>query len=339
MILYTPPKAADHIPVIDFAGTFTADAEKNRAISWEVHKACRETGFFYVANHGISEELIAGQFAWARRFFDLPLERKMAIHMTKSPTFVGYEPLGVQVTDSQDPKVKASPPDLKEAFFIGTEIGEDHHYAGKAIRGYGYNQWPEAMPGFREAVLAYHAAISALSMRVVRMLALSLDLPADYFAPMFDMPNTTLRMLKYPPQPASAAFNQMGAGAHTDWGGVTLLTQDDVGGLEVRNAAGEWIRAKPIPGTFVVNLGDLTKRWTNGLYNSNLHRVMNNASGRDRYSIAFFFGPRPSAIIEALPTCVGADNPAQFAPCTAQEHVNEMFRRSYAALKPELANA
>ena len=339
MIIYTPPKAADTIPIIDLAGTFAARAERDRAIAWEVHKACRETGFFYVANHRIPAQLIARQFDWARRFFDLPLERKMAIHMTKSPTFVGYEPLGVQVTDSQDPKVKASPPDLKEAFFIGSEIEPDHPYAGKAIRGYGYNQWPDDMPGFREEVLAYHAAISDLSIRVVQLIALSLDLPADYFDPMFDIPNTTLRMLKYPPQPATVAFNQMGAGAHTDWGGVTLLVQDDVGGLEVRNADGEWIRAKPIPGTFVVNLGDLIKRWTNGLYSSNLHRVMNNASSRDRYSMAFFFGPRPSAIIEALPGCVSADRPAQFAPCTAQEHVNEMFRRAYAALKPELADA
>jgi isopenicillin N synthase-like dioxygenase len=339
MIIYTPPKAADRIHVIDLSGSFAGNATIDRAIAWEIHKACRETGFFYVANHGIPEPFIAERFAAARRFFDLPLERKMAIHMTKSSTFVGYEPLGVQVTDSQDAKVAASPPDLKEAFFIGTEIGPDHPYAGKSIRGYGDNQWPDDLPGFRDDVLAYHAAISDLSMCIVRLLALSLDLPADYFAPMFDMPNTTLRMLKYPPQPASVAFNQMGAGAHTDWGGVTLVAQDDVGGLEVRNAAGEWIRAEPIPGTFVVNLGDLTKRWTNGLYNSNLHRVMNNASGRDRYSIAFFFGPRPSAVIEALPTCVGADNPPQFAPCTAQEHVNEMFRRAYAALKPELADA
>jgi isopenicillin N synthase-like dioxygenase len=339
MIIYTPPKAAEDIPVIDLAGSFSDASEAHRQIAWEIHKACRETGFFYVANHRVSDALIARQFDWARRFFDLPLERKMAIHMTKSPTMVGYEPLGVQVTDSQDEKAKASPPDLKEAFFIGTEIGPDHPYAGKAIRGYGSNQWPDGMPGLREDVLAYHAAISDLSMRVVRLIALSLDLPRDYFDPMFDMPNTTLRLLKYPPQPANAAFNQMGAGAHTDWGGVTLLAQDGIGGLEVRNAAGDWIRAKPIAGTFVVNLGDLIKRWTNGLYSSNLHRVMNNQSGRDRYSIPFFFGPRPSSVIEALPTCVGEDRPALFPPCTAQEHVNEMFRRAYAALKPELANA
>jgi isopenicillin N synthase-like dioxygenase len=339
MIIYTPPKATRTIPIIDLAGAFTADLDKHRAIAWEIHKACRETGFFYVANHGVSEQLIATQFDWACRFFDLPFDRKMAIHMTKSPTFVGYEPLCVQVTDSQDPNLQASPPDLKEAFFIGTEIGPDHPYIGKAIRGYGYNQWPENMPGLREDVLTYHAAISDLSMRVVRLLALSLELPADYFDPMFDMPNTTLRLLKYPPQPATAPFNQMGAGAHTDWGGVTLLVQDDAGGLEVRNAAGDWIRATPIPGTFVVNLGDLIKRWTNGLYSSNLHRVMNNESGRDRYSMAFFFGPRPSAIIEALPTCIGADRPPQFPACTAQEHVNEMFRRAYAALKPALADA
>jgi isopenicillin N synthase-like dioxygenase len=339
MIIYTPPKPADHIPVVDLAGSFADDAAARRAVAWEIHKACREAGFFYVKNHGIPDAMVTNQFARAREFFDLPLERKMRIHMTKSKTMVGYEPVGVQVTDSQDAKAKASPPDLKEAFFIGAEIDDDHPYAGKAIRGYGFNQWPEGLTGFRDDVLAYHAAVSGLAMRVINLIALSLELPADYFAPMFDMPNTTLRMLKYPPQPADAAFNQMGAGAHTDWGGVTLLAQDGVGGLEVRNAAGDWIRATPIPGTFVVNLGDLTARWTNGLYNSNLHRVMNNGSGRDRYSIVFFFGPRPSALIEALPTCVSADRPARFPPCTAQEHVNEMFRRSYAALKPELANA
>jgi isopenicillin N synthase-like dioxygenase len=161
-------------------------------------------------------------------------------------------------------------------------------------------------------------------------MALSLDLPEDYFEHVYDTPGLGLRLLHYPPQPEKAAPNQIGAGAHTDWGGITLLAQDGVGGLEVRNAAGEWIAAKPIPGTFVINLGDLMARWTNGLYNSNAHRVMNNGIRRtDRYSIAFFYSPRPSAVIEALPTCVAADRPAQFESCTAQEHMDEMFRRSY----------
>jgi isopenicillin N synthase-like dioxygenase len=140
----------------------------------------------------------------------------------------------------------------------------------------------------------------------------------------------TLRLIHYPPQPAVAAFNQLGAGAHTDWGGVTLLAQDDIGGLEVKNVADDWIAAIPVPGTFVVNLGDLMARWTNGLYRSNMHRVKNNnASGRDRYSVPFFYSPDPKARIECLPTCFDAGHPPQFEACTASEHLLEMFRRSY----------
>jgi isopenicillin N synthase-like dioxygenase len=161
------------------------------------------------------------------------------------------------------------------------------------------------------------------------LIALSVDLPEDYFLPLHEMAIVTLRLVKYPPHPANARDNQLGAGAHTDWGGITLLAQDNSGGLEVRNIAGEWLEAKPVPGSFVVNLGDLMARWTNGLYNSNLHRVKNTVSGGDRYSVPFFYSPQPSARIECLPTCTDERNPPKFAPCTASEHLNEMFRRSY----------
>jgi len=178
-------------------------------------------------------------------------------------------------------------------------------------------------------MLAYQAAVRSLGDRVLAMLALSLELPEDYFVPFYDMPGTTLRLLRYPPHPQAALANQLGAGAHTDWGGVTMLAQDDLGGLEVRNVADEWIQAVPIPGTFVINLGDLMQRWTNGLYRSNMHRVKNNSSTRDRYSIPFFYSPRPDSRIECLPTCTDAEHPPQFEACTAAEHTYEMFRRSY----------
>jgi isopenicillin N synthase-like dioxygenase len=197
------------------------------------------------------------------------------------------------------------------------------------MRGFGHNQWPEGLAGFREQTLAYQAAIRELGGRVLAMLARSLELPEEHFTPFYDMPGTTLRLLRYPPHPQAALANQLGAGAHTDWGGVTLLAQDDLGGLEVRNVEDQWIQATPVAGTFVVNLGDLMQRWTNGLYRSNMHRVKNNSTSRDRYSIAFFFSPRPDSRIECLPTCTDAQNPPKFAACTAAEHVHEMFRRSY----------
>ncbi len=328
MIIYTPPKPATSIPVIDLAGSFASDPAARKSIAWDIHRACRETGFFYVSNHRIPQTLIDGQFAMAKRLFDLPMSEKQAIGMKNSPSACGYEPIGGQVLDSQDASSDKAPPDLKESFYIGTELPDDHPLANLRWQSFGHNQWPR-IPGFREQSLALQGALRETGNRILAMLALSLDLPEDWFLPFYDSPSQTLRLLRYPPQPATAADNQLGAGAHTDWGGITLLAQDASGGLEVRNAAGDWIEATPIPGTLVINLGDLMSRWTNGLYNSNMHRVKNNKSGADRYSIPFFYGPRPTAIIEAMSTCVSADKPAKFATCTAAEHVDEMFRRSY----------
>jgi len=319
MIVYTPPIAAKRIPVIDLAGA---------NVSWEIHKACRETGFFYVANHGVPQVLIDAQFECARRFFALPLEKKLALHMKSSSSTAGYEPIGGQILDSQDATSDKAPPDLKESFYIGMELPDEHPWTQKKIRSFGHNQWPD-LPGFREQMLAYQKAVRGVGNRVLAALALSLELPEDFFVPFYDMPGTTLRLLRYPPHPQAALANQLGAGAHTDWGGVTVLAQDELGGLEVRNVEDEWIQATPVPGTFVINLGDLMQRWTNGLYRSNMHRVKNNSSTRDRYSIAFFYSPRPDSRIECLSTCTDEANPPKFASCTAAEHTYEMFRRSY----------
>ena len=326
MVIYTPPKAATHIPVIDLAPSFTDSPVERRAVAWEIHKACRDVGFFYVRNHGIAEEMIKAEFASSKAFFDLPAEQRMAVRMSNSPNRAGYEGIGGQTLDTD------APPDLKESFYTNNDLPDDHPYVKAGARGYGGNQWPD-LPGFREQQLAYHAAVCKLGFHLMRLLALSLDLQEDHFLPLYETAQTTLRIIKYPPHPAGSQFNQLGAGAHTDWGGITLLAQDDIGGLEVQNADGDWISATPIPGTFVVNLGDMIARWTNGLYHSNMHRVLNNLSaGRDRYSVACFFSPDRNAIIECLPTCVDEDNPPKFATCTAGEHLDEMFRRSYGAL-------
>lgn len=327
MLLYTPPRPTDHVPLIDLSRA-TDDAGK-ASVARELHDACRQIGFFYITGHGLSPDLIAQQFAWAQRFFDLPLPDKEALNMKRSPSGAGYEPLGAQRLDSQDANSEAAPPDLKEAFYCGMEIADDHPFVRAGLRSYGRNQWPHALPDFKAQMLAYQAAVQSVGERLMGLLALSLELPEDWFAPYFDTPSITLRLIKYPPHPDDAAFNQIGAGAHTDWGGITLLLQDDAGGLEVQTLAGEWIEAPPIAGSFVVNLGDLMARWTNGYYRSNLHRVRNGKSHRNRYSVPFFYSPRPDAGITCIPTCVNADHPPLYPPCTAGEHMAEMFRRSY----------
>jgi len=304
MIVYTPPRPPKVIPVVDLQRANAA---------WEIHKACRETGFLYVANHGVPQALIGAQFEWTDRFFDLPLAEKMALDMKKSGTTAGYEPIGAQILDSQDPASEKAPPDLKETFYCSDEAG----------------LWPASLPGFREQMLAYREALCGLGERIVSLLALSLELPENYFAPFYREPSRTMRILRYPPHPAAARANQLGAGAHTDWGGVTLLAQDDLGGLEIRNAADEWIQATPIPGTFVINLGDLMQRWTNGLYRSTMHRVKNNNTRRNRHSVVLFYNPRRDALIECLPTCTDAEHPPKYPPVTAAQHRAEMFERSY----------
>jgi isopenicillin N synthase-like dioxygenase len=327
MLIYTPPQRLKSIPVIDLLASFAPGTRDEAAAA--IHRACRETGFFYVSGHRIADSLVRDQFDWARRFFDLPADDKLKLHMKRSPTTAGYEPIGGQRLDSQDADTEVAPPDLKESFYSGMELPDTHPYVARRVRGFGHNQWPAQLPEFRVQMLAYREAVTRLGDHLLSLLALSLDLDAGWFAPHFDMPVGTLRLIKYPPQPGEAAANQIGAGAHTDWGGITILAQDAAGGLEVRTAAGDWIEAPPLPGTFVINLGDLMARWTNGIYNSNMHRVNNNRSGRDRYSVPFFYGPRPDAVIEPIPSCVDAGHPRRFAVCTAAEHMREMFERSY----------
>jgi isopenicillin N synthase-like dioxygenase len=322
MHIYTPPEVPVSIPAVDLETS-------QEAAAMAIHRACRETGFFYIVNHGVPSGLVAAQFDWAKRFFGLPLAEKQALHMTKSPSAAGYEPIGGQRLDSQDANADAAPPDLKEAYYCTTDLASDNPLAMKRIRGFGHNQWPDGLPGFREQMLRYHAAMSALGDRLLSLIALSLELPENWFAAQYDTPAATLRLVRYPPQPGAAQFNQIGAGAHTDWGDVTILAQDMTGGLEVQNASGHWIAATPLPGAFVINIGDLMARRTNGIYNSNMHRVKNNQSQSDRYSIPFFYSPRPDALIEPMPGCADDSRPRLYADCTAAGHMDEMFRRSY----------
>ena len=328
MHLYTPPKPTTFIPIVDLADTLGSSAQARDAAAQAIHRACRETGFFYVANHGARQSLIEKQFALAKQFFDLPLEEKMKLSLRMNPASVGYEPLGGQKLDSQDPTKEAAPPDLKESFNWGSDVAPDHPYARAGYRGYGTNHEP-AIPGFRLQMDAYASEMRHLGDLLLSLIARSLELPDDWFEPFFTSRGGKLRMIKYPPQPSSAQFNQIGAGAHTDWGAITILAQDQLGGLEVRNIAGDSILAKPIADTFVINIGDLMARWTNGIYNSNMHRVRNNNSEQARYSIPSFYDADPPTAIEVIPTCVTPDNPVKFASCTCNEHMADMFERSY----------
>lgn len=307
MIVYTAPEqAAADIPIISYARAFSADPADRRQVAAEIGAACRHTGFFYLVDHGVSGSLIERQFAAARAFFALPLAAKMALAVPAERGRRGYEPMAAQSLD------KGSPADLKEAILLGADA----------------TAWPP-VPGFAACQAAYRDAIIALGRAVAGSLALSLQLDEDYFAEALARPNCTVRLLRYPPQQASAKANQLGSGAHTDWGFLTLLAQDGVGGLEVQTVEGRWIRADPVPGAFIVNLGDMVPHLTGGLFRSNYHRVLNGGSSADRYSIASFFNPAPEVSFDRVPTCREAD--WQPAPRTVEEHVRARIAETYAA--------
>ena len=314
-----PPRAPAHIPLIDLTGSFDDPAALAR-VGREVHGACRATGFFYVANHGVPQALMDGEIAAARRFFAQPDAAKHAVGTDRSDCRRGYE-AGLQILDP------GSAPDLKESFMLGREHGPDHPYVRARVPMHGANLWPD-LPGFRAQMEAYEAEMIRLGRHLMACLAVSLDLPADHFAAGLAEPQCGVRLLRYPPQPQRDAANRIGAGAHTDWGSISILLQDDMAGLEVLSG-GDWILATPIRGTFVVNLGQMMERFTVGRYRANLHRVRNAAADRARHSIATFFELDHFYRIGRAPTCPA--DPA-FEPdveLSVGEHIERMARASY----------
>lgn len=305
------------LPIIDL--DFWSEGERGlKRVAAEVGAACREVGFFYVINHGLDPGLMNEAFAQSRRFFASPIADKEAVAIEKIGGNRGYSGL---LHEALDP---ARGPDRKEAFNIGFDLEPDDPelLAGKPFRA--LNAWP-ALPGFRATMLAYYDACAALGARLHRAFAYNLGLPIDHFADKFVRPMATLRLLRYPPGIAG----EIGAGVHTDYGNLTLLATDEIGGLEARTRSGTWIEAPPKPGTFIVNIGDCLMRWTNDVYVSTPHRVINR-SGRERYSIAFFFDPDPEALVEVIPSCLGDGEPARYAPVLAGDYL----RRRLDASKP-----
>jgi len=244
------------------------------------------------------------------------------LSMAQSACRHGYEPLKAQTLEA------GAPPDLKEGFLAGEDLAADHPAVRNDPANIGPNQWPPQLPEFKAVMISYVQEMKSLTKTLMQGLALSLDLEETYFDDFCREPILTLRLLHYPPQPPNPAPNEKGCGAHTDWGGITVLLQDDAGGLQVQHADGSWISAPPIAGTFVVNIGDLFARWTNNLYRSTVHRVINK-SGRDRYSVPFFLDGRSDHLVSCIPTCAGEKR--LFPDTTVRGHLEEMVRRTYAA--------
>ncbi len=330
--LATAQLALNEIPLIDLAPLFGGDAAARAATARQIGAACRDIGFFYVTNHGVPAALVERAFAQSARFFALPAAQKAEIGIEQSACHRGYFMVG---GENLDPAKQKKAGDLKEGVKIGRDLPLEHALVQANTPLHGPNQWPQDLPGWRDTMQAYYDAMEALGRQMLHAFALALQLPETHFDNWLNTPMTTLGPLHYPPQRGHITEEQLGAGAHTDYGCLTILAQDDAGGLQVRSTAGQWIDAPPIPGSFVVNIGDMMERWTNGAFTSTVHRVIN-VSGRERYSLPFFFDPDFSTPVVCLETCLAAGETPKYPPTTAGQHLLDMINASFSYHKDKV---
>lgn len=256
--------------------------------------ALHGSGFLYLSGHGVDPAVLTAVFEQARAFFALPLEDRLAIDEVNSPHFRGYTALGDELTQGR--------PDQRDQLDVGPErmpltLGPDDP---PYLRMTGPNQWPAALPSLRPAVLAWYDEARRVSIELLRAVAFALGQPADWFEPWFDADtHDHLKVIRYPG--STVRSGDQGVGAHKDYGWLALLVQDDLGGLQVQTAEGEWVDATPLPGTFVVNIGEMLEVATRGYLRATVHRVVSPPTTQDRYSIPFFLGPRLDAAVPPIP--------------------------------------
>jgi isopenicillin N synthase-like dioxygenase len=310
------------IPVIDISSLLADGDPKGRADTVAaLRNALERSGFAYLRGHGIPQSAIDRLRALAQAFHALPMEAKQRIVMNEYHR--GYMPFSSStiVTSSV---AKVTRPNLSESLMIMQEVSADAPCYGKPLRG--PNQWPAELPEFRGVALDYMEKMTALGLGMAGGLAEALDLPRDWFLPFFQEPTLFLRLLHYPRQPDEAGL--FGSAPHTDYGFVTILAQDEVGGLEVRNRHNAWIAAPPIAGTFVMNVGDILQRWSNGRFASTPHRVRN-LKPVDRYSMPFFFDPSMEAQVECPPQILECGEAPKHPPVVYGDYLLERLNKNY----------
>ena len=314
------------VPVVDVGAFSGADPAGRAAAARQFGRAMEETGFVTITGHGVPRELVQGTYDCMRRFFALPLDHKRLHTAPEQAKTRGYLPLGIESVAAT--LAGKTPPDLCEALVFASLQRER---AGLSAPNY----WPAEPPELAGLVQAYFDAMLGLCHTLMRMAALSLDLPEDWFEPAYREPGFTLRFVNYPDQPQPPAPGQLRYGAHHDYGGLTILRQDDApGGLQICDAEGEWHDVPPHPDSFVINVGDLMSRWTNGRWRSTLHRVLNPdralTGSTQRLSMVAFTAPSATTEVSVLPTCVTADRPALYPPVNAQAYVQGKIAASHA---------
>ena len=311
------------VPIIDIA-PFRSGAGKAE-VAAAVDRACRETGFLVIAGHGVGADLVERTRAAGRAFFDLPLAEKLLVRRPAPNVARGYIGMAEEsVGRSRDPGAMAG--DLNESLMIGPVDAPDPAHAAAGGPHFAPNLWPGRPPGLRDAWTEYYRAMGSLAATLMRVFAVGLGLPEAHFDPLVDRHISRLRVRNYPAPSTPPEPGQLRAGAHSDYGSLTILcTEDRPGGLQVFTAEGAWVDVPIVHGTFVVNIGDLMARWTNDAWVSTLHRVANPPAeageAARRQSLVFFHNPNHDAPIASL----RPGEPAKYPPTTSGEHLARLF--------------
>jgi isopenicillin N synthase-like dioxygenase len=305
------------IPEVDLS---RADASE------QLRRACTEVGFFYLVHHGVDAALLAQVYAEMATFFHQPLEEKRKV--LANEYMRGYTLMNEETLDP----AKQTQGDTKEGYYIcrHVDLGSDE----MQLPLHGPNLFPDEakFPGFKPTMEAYHARMCALGFQVAQLFAEAAGAKGAFDADgMFDKPMAALRLLRYGAVKSEVDKGVFGAGAHTDYGLITLLSTDENAGLQI-HYQGEWADVPPRPDAYVVNIGDMAERFTNGAFKSTLHRVVN-VAGKERFSVPFFYEPNFTCKVEPFPSCVSTDNPPKYASTTSGEHLVEMYRQTHAAFE------
>ena len=320
------PDAPEEIPVIDLSDYRTGKPGALEATAAALRHALENVGFYFITGHGIPQSLVDSAFDAAKRFHAQPLDDKLKLKINQHN--IGYLPIRGSVTRHSkiNPNNK---PNVNEAFFVKRDLPPDHPdiLAGLPFRG--TNQWPDDLLGFRETVMAYATAMEQLGLSLLPLYAVALDLSPDFFTTRFTPPMYTLRMSHYPQQDSTDA-NEFGLAPHSDTSFMTLLAQNKVPGLSIRLPNGNWVDAPALAGSFLVNGGDMLRRWTNERFLATPHRVINR-SGQERYAIPFFFDCAYTTPMECLSTCTGPDNPPRYETMAYPEYMVWYRNLNYAA--------
>tara|TARA_B100001250_G_C19729344_1_gene757671 strand:- start:332 stop:1321 length:990 start_codon:yes stop_codon:yes gene_type:complete len=314
------------IPIIDISPLYHQNKNLKllRKVGDEIRYSCKNVGFFYIINHQVSQSHMDSLIFLIQNFFNLSLKEKMKIHINNSDVFRGYTPLGKELTNNQY--------DWHECVDFGPDYNQSDTQKTCSNQLLGPNQWPEKPKKLKKVLETHRALMISLGKKVTQGLSISLGLPINYFEPFINKSHSFMRISNYPPYKNNKKENiGNGIGSHIDYGFLTILLQDKIGGLEIKTFNDEWFSAPIIPGTFLINVGHMIQRWTNDYYMATIHRVIP-PKNKNRCSLPFFFEPNLDSIVAPLKQFCSKDNLPRYDAIHFGDYLEKTFKTSYSSL-------